>query len=80
MDFNKMIYVKVIYQDLDNRRDFAVRARPHSRLKNIKSLIIQKLRETGIYNSNIKVIGMNKNQRVRNLNKMILGAYQVKNY
>lgn len=77
-----MIYVKVMYQDLDNQRGFAVRARPHSTLKKIKSLIIKKLRETGIriYNSKkIKVIGMSKNQRVRNLNKMILGAYQVKN-
>lgn len=78
-----MIFIKVIYQDLDNRRGFAVRARPHSTLKNIKSLIIKKLRETGIliYDSRkINVIGMNKNQRVRDLNKMILGAYQVENY
>lgn len=74
------IFVKIIFQNKDQKRGFAVRARPHSTLKHIKSMIADKLRQAGIlvYNSKlIGVSGMSPGQRVKDLDKKILKAYQV---
>ena len=76
----KIVFVKVIFSNKDQKRGFAVRARPNSTLKNIKSMIMKKVRQSGIniYNSKrIRVEGMKPNERVKDLNKKILRAYQV---
>ena len=77
---NKPIYLEVLFNSDEKRQNFKITARPSDRLKNIKAKILVEVRRRGImcYHSRlVEVVGMNKGQRVRDLDNKVLLAYQV---